>query len=148
MHRYERTYMYMYIYVHIHSRLYMIVDNFTWHIGPPLNMKTVYAALGNSVAKIGRCWDRLIFMVRRHIYIETAPRFLKNGWHMILLGVPTLTGNSNGTINDGFWIFNWPYLFIVMLYPIFGNTKIVLHARSFLNMEMAQVYVTLPHGRQ
>ena len=54
-----------------------------------INIKTVFPGIRVSIMKIKRSWDRLIFimgislLVRRHIYIETIPRWLgskKLGW--------------------------------------------------------------------
>ena len=47
--------------------------------GPHLNIKTVFHSHGDSHAKDKTVWDHLIFnvgipiLVRRHLYIETAP---------------------------------------------------------------------------
>ena len=55
--------------------------------GPRLNIKTVLSTYGDSMLKIRRSWDRLIFnmgipiLVRWHLYIETAPWFLRHQPH-------------------------------------------------------------------
>ena len=52
-----------------------------YYPGPPLNIKTIFPGLGIPMLKIRRSWDHLIFnmgipiLVRRHLYIETAPWF-------------------------------------------------------------------------
>ena len=54
--------------------------------GPRLNIKMVFAGTRISMLKIRRSRDRLIFnmgipiLVRRHIYIETAPRSQRVNW--------------------------------------------------------------------
>ena len=61
-------------------------DSAHWRIYAPqgfiLNIKTVFPGMGNFFRKIGRSWDRLIFImgipipVRRNLYIEIGPRKL------------------------------------------------------------------------
>ena len=52
--------------------------------GSRLNIKTVFSGMMIPMLKIRRSWDRLIFnmgipiLVRRHLYIETASRFIVN----------------------------------------------------------------------
>ena len=50
--------------------------------GPHLNINTVFPVMGIPMLKVRRSWDRLIFnmgipiLVRRHLYIETGPRWV------------------------------------------------------------------------
>ena len=146
---------------HIHIDVYLCIYKFryihdcSWlHLGyrAPSQYNDRLSSHGDLRCKDRRAlrpsylYDVNPILVRRCIHMETAPRFSQNGWHLILLSVPTLTSDSNETINEGFWICIWPYLSTVMLYLIFGNTKTVLHVRSFFKTEMAQVFVTVHHG--
>ena len=72
--------------VHVISYIWHNDASAHWRIYAPqgfiLNMKTVFPGMGNSFKKIGRSWDRHIFImgipipVRRNLYIETGPRIL------------------------------------------------------------------------
>ena len=65
----------------------LVVIQVIWHLymetasGARLNINTVFARYGDSMLKIRQSQDHLIFnmgipiLVRRHLYIEMAPRF-------------------------------------------------------------------------
>ena len=90
--RYYEYRLYIYIYIILNDVIYSlykkqtisITVTVTWKktcltFGPCLNIKTVFPRYGDSMLKIRRSRDRLIFnmgipiLVRRHLYIETAP---------------------------------------------------------------------------
>ena len=75
--------------------------------GPRLIIKTVFPSMRISMLKIRRSRDRLIFnmgipiLVRRHLYIETAPRF-----HQWQIG--SHVSDQSVQVNDHIWFITMP----------------------------------------
>ena len=101
-------------------------------LGPPLNTKTDFACMGIPVLNVRQSWDHLIFnmripiLVRRHLYTETPPWWLKLSYFNQMF---TKQNSIIQQIQFRSWIFT-PYHFLfhthnTLIFP--RNTLILLH---------------------
>ena len=74
--------------------------------GPRLNIKTLFLRYGIPMVKIRRSWDRRILnmgipiMVRRHLYIETAPLALNVSMWLLMSFLPLQWRHVNVAVSQ------------------------------------------------